>query len=196
MKHVMYKVFTIGAYEKEEKWLNKMSAKGMLLTDVAPFRYVFEEGTPEKYIYRLELLDHLPHHPESISYIKFMEETGVEYVGSCVRWVYFRRLAADGEFEIYSDNKSKLMHLSRITAIANAMSVVCALVAIVFTLEAGRQYQIYSEWLQRGYTNWSYHDNYIIIGFAYFLLTVIVQLIVLPIRKSMRRLKSVRRLSE
>lgn len=27
MRHIVYKAFSIGAYEKEEKWLNEMSAK-------------------------------------------------------------------------------------------------------------------------------------------------------------------------
>ncbi len=196
MKHVIYKAFTIGAYEKEEKWLNEMSAKGMLLTDISPFRYVFEEGTPGKYIYRLELLEHLPSHPESIAYIKFLEETGIEYVGSCVRWIYLRRPASDGAFEIYSDIKSKLMHLKRITAIANTMSIVFAIVAIIFAWEAVKQYLVYSQWIQRGYASRPYYNQCIFVVLLYLLLIAILQLVVLPIRRSMRRIKSIRRLSE
>jgi len=121
MKYVKHKIFTIGAFEQEEKWLNEMAAKGMLLTDVGFCRYVFEEGTPGKYIYRLEMLENTPTHPESVAYIKFVEETGAEQVGSIMRWVYFRKKAVDGPFDLYSDLGSKLKHYRRIHAICNIM---------------------------------------------------------------------------
>ncbi|MCB2293245.1 DUF2812 domain-containing protein [Clostridium algoriphilum] len=67
-------------YEKEENWLNEMSANGMTLTKYTWCRYVFTEAPKNEYIYRLELLQHSPSHPESIAYIKFLEETGVECI--------------------------------------------------------------------------------------------------------------------
>ena len=63
-------------FDKEEAWYNEMAAKGYNLSYIRPFQYYFQTGTPGEYIYRQELLDHSPSHPESESYIQFMEETG------------------------------------------------------------------------------------------------------------------------
>jgi len=112
MKHTVRKVYI--NYEREEKWLNDMSAKGLALRDYSWIRYVFEDAPKGEYIYRIELLDHMPSHPESRRYIEFLEETGVEFVASYMRWVYFRKKAADGPFDLYSDIDSKINHYKRI----------------------------------------------------------------------------------
>lgn len=115
MKHKIHKAFWAWNYEKEEKWLNEMSAKGLQLVSTSLFTYIFEEGPTREYHYRLELLNHVPSHPESIAYIRFLEETGVEYIGSIMRWVYFRKKVADGEFDLYSDLSSKIKHYKLIS---------------------------------------------------------------------------------
>ncbi|HEY2422380.1 MAG TPA: DUF2812 domain-containing protein [Neobacillus sp.] len=112
MKHVVRKSYL--DFEKEETFLNEMSAKGLALTDYSWCKYVFEDAPKGEYIYRLELLEHPVNHQESQDYIRFMEETGTEFVASYNRWVYFRREATDGEFNIYSDIGSKLKHYKRI----------------------------------------------------------------------------------
>ncbi len=112
MKHIMWRVFI--DYEKEEKWLNEMAAKGLAMTDYSWCRYVFEETPPGEYAYRLELLDNVAVHPESRKYIAFLEETGVEQVASYMRWVYFRKKTKDGPFNLYSDINSKLRHYQRV----------------------------------------------------------------------------------
>lgn len=112
MKYIVWKAFF--DYEKEEKYLNEMSAKGLALTDYTWCRYVFQDAPNGEYIYRIELLENPVNHPESQNYIKFMEETGIEFVASYNRWVYFRRKAADGAFDIYSDIDSKIKHYKRI----------------------------------------------------------------------------------
>lgn len=112
MKTTAWKVFM--HYEKEEDWLNSMSAKGFALTDFFLFRYVFEDCRPGDYTYRIELLDNLPGHTESRKYLDFIAENGVEHVTSWIRWVYFRKRAADGPFDIYSDIDSRITHYKRI----------------------------------------------------------------------------------
>ena len=112
MKHIVRKAYF--DYEKEEAWLNEMSAKGFVLTDYSWCRYVFEEGNRNEYIYRLELLENLPTHPESIAYLRFLEENGVEVVSSYLRWVYLRKKSKDGSFDLYSDSTSKIKHYQRI----------------------------------------------------------------------------------
>ena len=115
MKTTAWKVFL--DYEKEEKWLNEMSAKGFALTDFSFCRYAFADCEPGEYIYRIELLENVHGHPESQKYIGFMEENGVEHIASWVRWVYFRKKAEYGPFDIFSDIGSRLTHYKRILAL-------------------------------------------------------------------------------
>ncbi|MEK3876362.1 DUF2812 domain-containing protein [Paenibacillus sp. FSL M7-0420] len=110
-------------YEKEEAWLNEMSAKGLALVEHSWARYVFEESAKGEYIYRIELLEKDP--KEAAGYLQFMEETGAERVPSGTpnkanrafmnqRWVFFRRKASEGPFQIYTDADSKIKHYQRI----------------------------------------------------------------------------------
>lgn len=117
MKKTIYKLYWAWQFDKEEKWLNECSAKGLHLTDVGLFRYTFEEGQPGAYSHKLELLKNWPNHPESVAYIHFLEETGVEMVGSIFRWIYFRKKTELGQFDLYSDLDSRINHLNRILAL-------------------------------------------------------------------------------
>lgn len=113
MKHKAYKFFL--DFEKEERWLNAMAAKGYHMIDFSfPCRYLFEEGKSGEYIYRVELLKELPSELETKAYIKFMDETNAECVSTYFRWAYFRRKATDGTFELYTDLEAKLQHYRRI----------------------------------------------------------------------------------
>ena len=111
MRKVIRKVFMAWEYEKEEKWLNEMAAKGLALVDYSIFRYSFEPCEPGEYSFKIQLLEHRPSHPESEQYIRFMEETGAEQVASYINWVYFRKKTSEGAFEIFSDIESKMSHL-------------------------------------------------------------------------------------
>ncbi|QUL56680.1 DUF2812 domain-containing protein [Paenibacillus tritici] len=121
MSQVVRKYFI--DFEKEEAWLNEMSAKGLALVEYSWARYVFEESAKGEYIYRLELLEKDP--KEESDYLQFMEETGAERVPTGApakakrtlinqRWVIFRRKASEGPFQIYSDTDSKIKHYQRI----------------------------------------------------------------------------------
>ena len=112
MKKVIHKWFI--DWEKEEAWINKMASQGLALTAIGFFRFEFEECVPGEYQYRCELLDNLPNHPESERYIRFVEETGAQQAATWMRWVYFRKKTDSAPFELFSDNASKIRHLSRI----------------------------------------------------------------------------------
>lgn len=114
MRKVVYKGFFVWNFEKEEKWLNEMATKGLALISVGPFRYEFEDSLPDEYEVRLELLKKSVDNPESESYIRFVEGTGAEYIGTFKRWVYFRKKTKEGSFELYSDNSSKIKQIERI----------------------------------------------------------------------------------
>ena len=130
MKHTEYKIFTEFKYEEEEKWINEKALKGENLTDIGFCRYVFEEGKPGEYIYRLEMLEHFPNHYKSREYLRFLEETGVEYVGSILNWVYLRKKASEGPFEIYSDLNSKIKHYKRIINLVNSLILLQVIVSV------------------------------------------------------------------
>jgi hypothetical protein len=113
MRRTIHKCFFAWNYEKEEKWLNEMSAKGLKLVSVGYCKYVFEEGVKDEYAYKMEYLPGSSQGKRS-SYIQFLEETGIEYIGSILDWAYFRKKAADGVFEIYSDIDSEIKHKKRV----------------------------------------------------------------------------------
>lgn len=114
MRKVVKKLFWAWDFDKEEKWLNEMAAQGLALVAVGFCRYEFEDCVPGAYEVRLELLEHALNHPSSQKYIDFLEETGIEHVGSWTRWAYFRKKKEEGTFELFSDNDSRVKHLSRI----------------------------------------------------------------------------------
>ena len=123
MRKKIHRVFWAWEFDKEERWLNEMSAKGMQLVSVGFCTYIFQEGQPDEYGIRLELLGNSLNSDESREYIHFIEDTGAEYLGNVLNWVYFRKKLSEGEFEIYSDTKSKLMHLRRILKLLGFLGV-------------------------------------------------------------------------
>jgi len=148
MKAIIRKLFL--NFEKEEKWLNDMAAKGLNFIDYSFSRYLFEEGKPGEYTYRMELLNNLPSNPESKAYIKFMEETGAECIGTYVRWVYFRKKTSEGPFDLYSDYDSRINHYKRVaafTGIAISINLIAMvgniIIGIVSGIERGFYFNIY-----------------------------------------------------
>ena len=108
------KWFWVWEHEKEEEWLNAMSQQGWQLKSVGFARYTFESGSPGKYSYRLEFLEHFPHSAKGQDYLGFLSETGIEHVASYSRWVYLRKEGAAEAFELFSDDESLLKHISRL----------------------------------------------------------------------------------
>lgn len=114
MRRIIKKLFFVWDFDKEEKWLNEMAAKGLCLVSVGFCKYEFEDCIPGEYRICLQLLEKSPRNPEMQKYIEFMEETGAEHVGSFTRWVYFRKKASEGNFILFSDNASRVKYLSSI----------------------------------------------------------------------------------
>mgnify|MGYP001764752597 CR=1 FL=1 len=99
-------VFRFGFdWEKEDRYLNDMSAKGF---DLArwwfPGIYLFESGEPGYWTYRSGVLPR-----DKQQYLALMADAGDETVGTFVNGTAtFRKRTADGPFEIYSDTESRL----------------------------------------------------------------------------------------
>lgn len=113
-RRTIRKWFWVWEFDKEEKWLNDMAKRGWALDGVGFAKYDFVEAEPGEYTVRLEMLDHQPASAEGQDYIDFVEETGAEYIGNLMKWVYFRKKTADGQFDLFSDIDSRVKHLDRI----------------------------------------------------------------------------------
>ncbi|MEA5049515.1 MAG: DUF2812 domain-containing protein [Eubacteriales bacterium] len=135
MRRTIFKLFAIWNFDKEEKWLNEMSRNGLALVAVGYCNYTFEDSDPGEYTVRLELLENMPTHPESERYIRFVEATGAEYLGSVFRWVYFRKKCIQGEFNLYSDYPCRIRHLNRILFFIGCLSPVIAINAVRFLFD-------------------------------------------------------------
>ena len=70
-------------------------------------------------------------HPYDDHYIQFMEETGAEYVGRMMMWIYFRKKTEDGVFDLYSDIDSRISHLERIGRVLLAIGGANLLIGLV-----------------------------------------------------------------
>lgn len=130
MRRTIRKLFWVWEFDEEEKWLAEQSAIGLRLEAVGWCKYIFDEGLPGEYTVRLELLNNVPTHPESVQYIKFVEDTGAEYLGSVFRWVYFRKKSDEGNFDLFSDTQSRIKHLNRILTLNGILIPVNLLSAI------------------------------------------------------------------
>jgi len=114
MRHTVYKLLWAWEYDKEEKWLNEMAAKGLALISVGLCKYIFEDSEPGEYTCKIELLDNWPSSTRGKSYIRFLEETGAEHVGSMLRWIYLRKKTSKGILDLYSDIGSRISYLKRL----------------------------------------------------------------------------------
>lgn len=95
-------------FDKEERWLNTMAQQGWVLDKLGFCRYEFIPCEPGEYTVRLEMREH------DEGYLSFMADTGAEYVGRMMKWIYFRKKTAEGPFDIFSDVESRIGHLDRI----------------------------------------------------------------------------------
>ncbi len=107
-RKIVRKWFWVWEFEKEEQWLNTMAQSGWVLDKLGFATYEFISCEPGEYTVRLEMRDHDP------AYIEFMTETGAEYVGRMVKWIFFRKKTVDGPFDIFSDIDSRINHLDKI----------------------------------------------------------------------------------
>lgn len=134
MRHTIFKIFTVAQHEQEETWLNEMSNNGLQLLRVGWGYYVFEDGTAGAYQYKIELLPNSPGHAESLSYIGFLRDLGIECVATYLRWVYFRKKADGAPFVLYSDIPSNIKHYERVLNLCRVLYLVNIIAAIINAL--------------------------------------------------------------
>ena len=110
-------------FEKEEAWLNEMARQGWMMNSFFLGVYQFTEGAPGEYIYRIELLPQHARSLESLSYLRFLEEAGVEIVTTWFRWAIYRRKASEGAFDIFSDIDSRISLYRRVSRFLFPISI-------------------------------------------------------------------------
>ena len=108
MEKTIRKWFMVWDFEKEEEWLNEMALSGWVLDGVGFCSYHFSRCEPGEYTVRLEM------HPQDEPYLQFMRDTGAEYVGRMLQWIYFRKKTTEGSFDLFSDIDSRIAHLNKI----------------------------------------------------------------------------------
>ncbi len=126
------KWFWVWSFEKEEDWLNEMAMNGWVLDSVSYCTYHFVRCEPGEYSVRLEM------HPYDEAYLSFMRETGAEYVGRMMMWIYFRKKTADGPFDLFSDIDSRIRHLDRIGKVLAVIGGANLLIGIANTFSPAR----------------------------------------------------------
>lgn len=114
-RKIIRKWIWIWDFDKEERWLNTMAQQGWVLDKVGFCRYEFIPCEPGEYTVRLEMREH------DEAYLGFMADTGAEYVGRMVKWIYFRKRTELGQFDLFSDADSRIMHLDGICKMLKAV---------------------------------------------------------------------------
>jgi hypothetical protein len=115
--------------DKEETWLNDMVSEGWALSHFFLGVYTFKKCEKGEYTYRIDFMNDVESSQRSRDYIKFVEDTGAEYVDSWFRWVFFRKKTSEGEFVLYTDIDSKIKNYK---SIRNMFAVVSMLEFVIF----------------------------------------------------------------
>lgn len=106
-RKTIHKAYWEWDFKKEELWLNEMAQEGWVLERASFCTYTFVRCEPGEYVIRLEM-------NENKGYRSFVESLDAECVGDLLGWLYFRRKAELGPFELFSDIDSRIAHLDRI----------------------------------------------------------------------------------
>jgi hypothetical protein len=123
-RKIIKKWIWIWEYDKEEQWLNAMAQSGWVLDKVGFCRYEFVPCEPGEYTVRLEMRNH------DEAYLGFMAETGAEYVGRMMKWIYFRKKTELGKFELFSDLESRITYLDNMCRMLRGVGIANLLIGL------------------------------------------------------------------
>jgi len=135
------KWFWLWQDDKQEAWLEEMSRQGLHLQAIKPFgRYVFGQGTPKDYSYRL---DFDKSSRKDSDYFQFIQDAGWERVAEVGGWQYWRKESGQGRTsEIFTDNESKIRKYERlILGLASPAPAMFVIVLGMFRRFPGRHPQ-------------------------------------------------------
>lgn len=101
MKTSVKKVFM--DINKEEQWLNEQGDKGLMLIGYHNGVYEFEDVSPAKYQYKIDIPDYTGE--KKREYLNFLEQSGISVVAQYAGRVYLRKNTADGPLDLYTEKK-------------------------------------------------------------------------------------------
>ncbi|MBC2327951.1 DUF2812 domain-containing protein [Listeria booriae] len=133
MEKRMFRFFTVDDYEKEQRFLQDMTSKGWYFKAYKGFRYYFEKGEPDDYVYRIDYKEPLDDLNE---YLSVFEDAGWEVVLQYPifhgAWIYFRKPNHDENVEIFTSDESRLSLLKKIRTRWTTFGVsICALLLLI-----------------------------------------------------------------
>jgi hypothetical protein len=99
--------------DKEEAFLNDMSAKGYAMKRFFLGMYTFEKCQPNEYTYRVDLISDKTVEQRNELY-DLIRDSGGELVQTWGIWAIFRK---KGNFELYTDPESQIKQFRRIRTI-------------------------------------------------------------------------------
>lgn len=124
--------------DEEEDWLKKMCLDGWAFKKFFLGFYTFEKCEPGEFNYQIDLLDSW--NGEKEDYSAFMEDTGVEVIDQWWRWVYLRKRASEGPFEMYTDVDSKIAQYNKIKnffKVALVIEILCFFMELLAVINTG-----------------------------------------------------------
>jgi len=124
--------------DTEQDWLMKMSKEGWAFSKFVLGVYTFVPCEPGQYIYQIDLLDNWV--GDKKDFAEFMEDSGIEVVSQWYRWVFLRKKAAEGPFDLYTDTESKIAQYSRVRkffSIGLLVEIVCFFVELNSAVRTG-----------------------------------------------------------
>ncbi|MFJ7640234.1 DUF2812 domain-containing protein [Peribacillus sp. NPDC097225] len=110
MKKVRYRFYL--DYEKEEKWINEMAAHGWHLKKFSLGRFTFTKGEPGAFLYRNEFIMGKSK-SEMKDYFDLLKDSGITIIHEFGGWVYMKKVASEGPFELYTDTQSRIDYYTR-----------------------------------------------------------------------------------
>lgn len=125
--------------DKETNWLNEMAREGYELKRFFMGVYHFKKGEPGRYCYQIDFARGFC--SVNKEYRGFMEEQNVEIVTCWGPWVILRKEAIGGEFQLYSDQESKIEHYSKICIMFKAVAILEILILLFETILMGDNFQ-------------------------------------------------------
>ena len=125
-------------YDKdaEELWLNEMVNQGWALEHYFLGVYTFAPCEPGQYIYQIDLMPSTT--AGARDFKEFMEDSGIEVAEQWNQWVYLRKDAQDGGFELYTDDYSRVELYKRIRNFFTCIMIV-EVIAVFLQLNAAVQ---------------------------------------------------------
>ena len=101
--------------DEEQDWLNDYCREGWAMVSFFAGLVTFVPCRPGEFIYQIDLLPGSGLRADDYEgYVSFMRDMDVEVLQRWGRWVYLRRRAEDGPFEVYTDTDSKIQLYRRI----------------------------------------------------------------------------------